>query len=88
LYFSGGCIPINPNLSYYCRYLHWYGPFKIASEIFENFDISSNVFLWETSGGSSKVFLGGANQWRNHQPSAEGARFLGGSGGILPRENF
>jgi hypothetical protein len=38
----------------------------------------------------AKLFFwgGGANQWRNHQPSAEGARFLRGSGGILPRENF
>ena len=33
LYFSGSCIPINSNLSYYCHYLHWHRPFKIKPQI-------------------------------------------------------
>ena len=38
--------------------------------------------LMRASGGARALKLGGG------QSRAEGARYLGGSGGMLPRENF
>ncbi len=45
--------------------------------------IEHKIYLFKAVVNPAKFFGGGANQWRNHQPSAEGVRFLGGSGGLF-----